>query len=152
MNAQTSADPDHPSPQRDRVKPSALLPPLAAGPLAWVVQLLVSYAFSSNVCMAARRGGALLTSGAAARETVILLATNLACLALALGAATLSWFHWRRRKTEKPGKTKEILSTGEGRSRFLATVGVISSLGFSIGILFNTVEPFMIKACWIGTS
>lgn len=147
-SAPVSASPGHPAPQRRRVRPVLLLAPLAAGAFAWILQLSVSYGVSGAVCSALRKGAVPLI--AAGRETILLTAINLGCLALAVAAALASWSHWRKTRAETPGDVHAALSIGEGRTRFVAAAGILSSSGFALAILFNTVESLMVAACWTG--
>lgn len=136
---------DHPSPHRGAVNPWLLILGLAAGPLGWIVQLVVDYGLSGQLC-ALGRGvpGPTPADGKAA----LLVAVNLVCLGVAAGGLLVSWRSWRKVQSEKPGGADATLSIGEGRSRFLATAGIMASGAFVLAILFNTVEPLMIPACW----
>lgn len=140
---------DHPSPSRGAVSGWRLVGGLAAGPFGWIGQMLVDYGLSSQLCMLGRAGH---RSPPASGEAVALVAINLVCLAIALGGVLLSWSSWRRVQREKPGGPDATLSIGEGRSRFLAVAGMMSAGAFVVAILFNTIEPFMIPACWSPTS
>jgi cytochrome c biogenesis factor len=149
MSATNTAAAEHPSPHRARVKTSVLLAGLAAGPAAWIAQLVVSYAVSSQACSYARQSGS--GSGQAfAGETPTLIGINLACLLFAALGGTLSYRNWRRTRLEKPGRLQSALAIGEGRTRFIATCGMISAVIFAIAILFNTLEPLLVSACWTG--
>lgn len=144
----TTTDPatdDHPSPHRGAVKAWLLIAGLAAGPFGWIVQLLVGYALSGQLCMLGRGApGATSAQG----NSTLLIGLNLVCLAIAVGGLFVSWLCWRKVQGEKPGGADATLSIGEGRSRFLATAGMMAAGAFAVAILFNTVEPLMIPACW----
>lgn len=145
MTTAHPATDDHPSPHRGAVKPWLLMAGLAAGPFGWIVQLLVDYALSGELCMLGRGApGAKPAHGNAA----FLIGLNLVCLAIAVGGLVVSWRCWRKVQGEKPGGTEATLSIGEGRSRFLATAGMMAAGAFTVAILFNTVEPLMIPSCW----
>jgi len=137
--------PDHPSPKRGAAGPWWLMAGLAAGPFGWITQMLVDYGLSSQLCMLGRgRPGPTPADG----EAVALVAINLVCLAMAAAGMFLSWRSWRSTKTEMSGGAEAVRATGERRSRFLAAAGMMAAGVFVLAILFNTVEPFMVPACW----
>jgi hypothetical protein len=140
---------DHPAPQRNAVAPWLLLGGLATGPAAWIAQLVTSYALSSTACTAAR-AQALPSGPAFHGEVLALLAANLACLTLTAAGGLVSYRNWTSTRREKPGDVHQALSIGEGRTRFIALCGVLSAIGFAVGILFNTLEPLAVQGCWTG--
>ncbi len=140
--------PEHPSPLRDRVSLWALLGALGAGPAAWSAQLIVSYGISSHACFPHRSPWLITPPPGWASEPAWLTAMNLVCLAIALGGAAVSWRHWRSVRGEKPGDAQSLLAIGEGRTRFITLCGILAGLGFSIAILFDTLEPYLIASCW----
>jgi hypothetical protein len=149
VNASAKPAADHPAPLRHRVDPRWLLASVAAGPTGWILQLIAGYAISSVGCAQARRLGE--PSGAAfAGESAILIAINMVCLLIVGLGGRLSWRHWRRTRGEKGGDVHTALTIGEGRTRFIASCGVLSAIGFAIAILFNTLEPIMVRGCWTG--
>ena len=145
MTMAHSATEDHPSPHRGAVKPWLLMAGLAAGPFGWIVQLLVDYALSGELCRLDR--GAPVGPPSQG-HSALLIGLNLVCLAIAVGGLFVSWRCWRKVQGEKPGGADATLSIGEGRSRFLATAGMMAAGAFTVAILFNTVEPLMIPPCW----
>ena len=145
--SQTSAE-QHPAPHRGRVNVILLFAGLAAGPFAWIVELVVSYAIASDLCTAMRRVGAPMGDRARFDEIALLLAINLICLAVAVAGGAISVRSWLRTRAEKPGRAEAALDIGEGRTRFIAAFGVLSAAGFALAILFNIVEPFMVPTCW----
>lgn len=121
---------------------------LAAGPAAWVTQLVVGYGVAGYACY--RRDAPLqaaATSGWGA-ERFGLLALNLACLLVTLIALTTSYIHWRRTRGETGGGAGRALEVGEGRSRFLAACGILINLAFCIAILFDTAPILGVPTCW----
>lgn len=138
---------EHPSPPRVRVSLWALLGALAAGPGAWSAQLVVSYAVSSHACFPHRTPWLVSPPPGWASETRGLTALNLACLAIALAGAAVSWRNWRRAPTQRPGDAHGLAAIA-GRTRFIAACGILAGLGFSLAILFDTLEPVLIASCW----
>jgi hypothetical protein len=135
----------HPSPKRGAMAPWRLLTGLAAGPFGWILQLLIDYGLSSLLCTGRRT---MAQQPSSSGELAGLLAVNLFCLAIALYGLALSYGGWRKVSDEKTGGGHETLNIGEGRSRFIAVAGILTGGLFALAILFNTVEPFMIPACW----
>jgi len=130
-----------------RAAPSIVWPlaALAAGPAAWIVQLVVGYGASSLACYphdapAARPPGP--------GEHAVLIAINLACLALALAGLAIAFLHWRGAKPPQPAEHNDVMPAGIGRARFLAACGMLSGLGFALAILFDTAPILGAPACW----
>lgn len=112
---------------------------IGAGPLAWSVQLLVGYGLTAYAC---HPGGLALaevaegwgwTRGAA-------LALNLLAALVALAGGVVSLSAWR-------AAPRHAADPSEGRRRFLAAWGVLTSFGFLLVILFNTVMVVGAPAC-----
>jgi len=144
--APTSAE--HPSTYRHQVNVWWLLAALAAGPAAWILQLVIGYGVASHLCFPRETP---YLSGLPARwapEPAWLIAVNLACLCLAMGGASASYRNWRRTRPAKGGSAETVLEPGEGRTRFVATCGILAGAGFALAILFDTAEPLVIAACW----
>jgi hypothetical protein len=142
-----SVTPAHPAPHRARARAGPLLIALMAGPAAWIVQLTTAYGVSSFAC----DPSGLAPFSPAAAMTVdrpILFGLNLVCLALAGAGGLVALRGWRRSRDEKSGGGAAMIDVGEGRTRFLAACGVLTAVGFSIAILFNTFEFFSVPACW----
>jgi hypothetical protein len=146
----TDAEPstEHPSPHRERVSQRALLLSIGAGPAAWITQLVVTYGFAAHGCNPSAQPPIMAPAGGWPGEHTLLLAVNLACLIVAVAAGLLAVACWRQTSGEKPGGGHTLLDIGEGRARFLAGCGVLTSAGFMLAILFNTAELFMVPACW----
>jgi hypothetical protein len=104
---------EHPSPARDRVRLDVLLIALAAGPAAWIVQLAGDYALASVACRPDDTPRALPPAGGWGGEHLLLLAINLACLALCLAGGGAAWLCWRRSSREKAGETPAVVEVGE---------------------------------------
>lgn len=140
---------EHPSPHRERVGNGALLAALAAGPAAWIIQLVAGYAVASVACTARRSAGA--PSGIAfTGELTLLIAINLVCLAVVVAGGVFCRIVWNRVAGEKAGGPEAALTIGDGRTRFIAVCGMLSSVGFALAVLFNTVEPLIGPGCWTG--
>jgi len=148
MTEPAAASVEHPSPARGRVSIVALLADLAAGPTAWVIQLVVGYGVAGYACY--RRGApiAQLRPRGWNGETYGLLALNLVCLLAALIGLATAYAHWRRTKGEKGGGAEPALEVGEGRTRFLSICAIIGNLGFALAIVFDTTTILGVPTCW----
>lgn len=135
---------EHPSPQRRRVGLAALFFGLGAAPFAWNAQLLLSTALSGHACYPRDVPLALpIWNGAWG----ILLAIGLAALALAVTGGLVSWRNWRRTQDEAGGSAHHLLDVGEGRTRFLAMFGLLTSFLFALGIVFATAGVLLVPLC-----
>jgi hypothetical protein len=125
-----------------------LLAGLAAGPAAWILQLVIDYGLASHSCFPREtpQVAGLLSSWAGESEWLV--AVNLVCLCLAAGGAFVSWRNRRRTRPTKRGGAETALEASEGRTRFVATCGILAGAGFALAILFDTAEPLVIAACW----
>lgn len=139
----------HPSPHRERVDYRWLFAALAIGPAAWIVQLVLGYGVAAQACDMRREAGA--SGGSAfAGEPVLLSIVNLVGLVAVLAGGIFCRWAWNRVGNEKAGGPEAVLTIGEGRTRFLAVFGMLSAVGFTIAVAFNTVEPLIMPACWTG--
>jgi hypothetical protein len=139
------ADPTpHPSPDRAKTGLARLLYGLAAAPTAWVAGQLVNAGLAQEACFP---GTEPLANPAVAGlhliQTVVLLISVLVCAS----AAIVALGAWQATRTEHSGDQQELLSIGEGRSRFLAFAGVLTSAGFLLGTLFSVPALIFIPAC-----
>ncbi|MGH7750468.1 MAG: hypothetical protein ACREQ5_37695, partial [Candidatus Dormibacteria bacterium] len=106
--------PDHPSPHRDRVNPWILLAALAAGPAAWIAQLVLSYGVAAWLCYPRNTPRLDAPPSAFFGERIGLIILNLACLAVAAAGTLLAAWAWRRSRGETGGDIHNALETGEG--------------------------------------
>lgn len=137
---------DHPAPQRERVGLAALAFGLAAPPLAWAGQLVTNYAIASHVCFP---GGQPLAGLAVEAHPawLVLLIVELLALAIAVSAGGVAYASWRSTRKEAEGETSHMFEKGEGRTRFLALWGLITSVGFVIAIGFSLIGLFVVPLC-----
>jgi hypothetical protein len=112
---------------------------VAAGPAAWIAQLMLDYGLSSYACFP---GDAPRATAPPAGEHGVLLAINLACLALALAGLWVGLAGLRQVR----GATGS--ATGGGRPRFLAMCGVLSASVFAIAIGFDLPSTLALRLCW----
>jgi hypothetical protein len=121
-----------------------LLVALAAGPATWALQLVAGYAVSSYACFPHDVARRQAPPPGWSSEAAILMAINLACLALDAAALVytlrcLSGLGWNG------GAARDVR---RGRTRFLALCGVMASAGFAGAIVVNTANIVMVPTCW----
>ena len=134
----------HPAPMRGRVGLPALVFGVVGAPLAWNVQLLTAVAITSHSCYPARAPLALpIWSGVWA----IVLVVSIVCIVVAIAAALVSLRNWRLTRDEKPGSSHLLLSVGDGRTRFLAMCGMLTSGLFLVALAFAVVSLFLSPLC-----
>src|SRR5438094_5069689 len=101
---------------------------LVAGPLAWALDLEISYALAGWSCQAGHR---LATHGVSA-----------AALLLIIAGGVLSWRDWRRRAT-----AGDIDNRPPDRARFLSLGGFLLCLLFGLVVLADALAKFMFDPC-----
>lgn len=134
----------HPAPHRDRVGLTALSFGIVAAPLAWSVQQLFSTALAGYACYPhADPRSVPLWSGLPA----VLLAITAAAFALALSGGGVAWNAWRRTRSERPGSAHQLMETGDGRTRFMAMCGMLTSTLFVIALAFGATALYVAPLC-----
>jgi len=102
---------------------------ILAGPIAWALDLGVSYALVKWVC--------------ATRHEEVLHAITLGALALVCVGAVLSWLALQQTATDEPtdgGRPRQ-------RARFMAVLGLTVSALFALQIVAGAVPRWFIDAC-----
>lgn len=143
----------HPAPARNEVSQGLLWFGLVGGPAAWTVQTLVDLAVSSHGCYPRLFPlEAPILSSLRAIVITVSLAALIVCL-VAAAAAVRTWSQTRHEHQgssgagEKHSNAAALLETGEGRTRFLAYAGLLTSILFIIAVLAHTVSIFIVGPC-----
>jgi len=131
----------HPAPLRDRVSPWLLSLALFAAPAAWFVQLNISVLLGMNRCSGFPEDAAssLVTGG--------LVAVGLAALLIVLLALWAAARSWNLSRSEMGGGHHSALTSGHGRTRFLALAGLIANSMFLIAVGFSLFIPLFTVSC-----
>ena len=135
----------HPAPYRDRVSLWALMFGLAGAPIAWSGQTIVNYAFSSHSCYPGSTPRTVVMEGHHWMVWVRF-AVTIAAIVIALAAMFIAFRSWSRTRHEHESGHEELLEVGEGRSRFMAYCGLLTSVGFLVAILFAALS-FWVPLC-----
>ena len=139
---------EHPAPHRGRVSIVASLASLIAGPAAWITQLVVGYGLSSLACFPHDVALRQSPPQGWSTEPMILGGISGVGFGIAILGGILALIHWRRTRGERGGGATQALEIGEGRTRFMAVCGMMSSFGFALAILFDTPAILAVPACW----
>jgi hypothetical protein len=102
---------------------------LLAAPLAWLVNLLLSYTLVLWACSTGRQ--------------YTLHLVTLAMLLLAAAGGFMAWRAWRRAGRTWHDEAGGVLP----RSRFMAALGVLLSSLFFLAILAQGIPSFVLSAC-----
>ncbi len=134
----------HPSPHRHRVQRWSLWFGLLGAPLAWSLQELVNVGLAGHACyphdvplaapLWSQLGGAVLWVEAVA-------------LAVCIAAGLVAFASWRRSRNEGPGDAHQLLGGGDGRTRFMAMAGIMTSVLFLFGTALATINIAAVPAC-----
>jgi hypothetical protein len=140
----SSVPSDHPSQARREVGPFRLAFGLLAAPLAWSADELFSYGAASQLCRMKASGSdqtlAVADSPWFWGLIVVTLVIAVAGFAVALG-------NWRKTRDGQGSAGHHLLASGEGRSRFIAMCGVLTSGGFLVAFLFMLANLILAPLC-----
>jgi hypothetical protein len=125
-------DPIGPAPETRSPRFLWLLFGCSAAPLFWLGQMILGYGVTAYVCYP---GDHPLGPSVAGGLVGVLVAFDLIALAGCAAGALVSWRIWNQHHAD------------EGRNRFLALWGVMSSLWFFAAILFNVFVSVTVTPC-----
>ncbi|HUL63875.1 MAG TPA: hypothetical protein VLW55_04600 [Burkholderiaceae bacterium] len=134
----------HPAPHRGRISLVGVWFSILAGPLVWSLQQIVNAGLAAHSCyphdepMRAPIWGAA-TAGATWIELI-------ACIVCVIAGA-VAWRNWRRTRTEHSGSAHHLIEAGEGRSRFMSMVGLLSSGLFLLAVLLAAAGLWIVRGC-----
>jgi hypothetical protein len=134
----------HPSPHRHRVSFAALMFGMIAAPIFWLGHLMLSYGVSAVACYGSDHP-TIIASATALRSALIVF-DSIAIIA-AIAGGIVSYMSWRRVRNEKEGDQRQALEIGDGRARFMALWGIMSSLWFLGAIVFSTIASVTVPLC-----
>lgn len=143
----------HPAPARGRVPLSALWFGFVGAPAAWTVQTLVNTPLSAHSCYPRLTPLGTPTTGGLRG---IAFAVSLVALVVCVAATAVAWRTWKRTREEhqqRTGRGREhepgsaLLETGEGRTRFMALAGVLTSITFLAVSAAHTAAIFLVSPC-----
>lgn len=133
----------HPAPARHAVSAPILLFGLLGAPAVAALETLIGMGAVGHACFPADHP---LEAPLYAPQPIVW-AAHLIALAVAVLSVLASFRAWGRTRHEHEGGREAMLEIGEGRTRFLAMTAVLTSLGFLILIVFNTVGLVVLHPC-----
>ena len=107
----------------------ALWTGMLAGPIAWLLQMELGYALVPWAC--------------ATGHIVVLHIVTLGGLLIAAAGALVAWREWRRSGREWP----KGAGGPQMRSRFMAVLGLLTSVMFFLVILAQGLPSFILSPC-----
>jgi len=119
----------HPAPQRHHTAGWRVAAGLGGAPAAWVIVMTLS----------------AIWPGCSGRPPLAV-ASFVAVLAAA-ACGGLAFIAWRKIRAEASGGEARALDVGEGRARFLAMLGMLSSGLFGIASLYTALAAILVSSC-----
>jgi hypothetical protein len=141
--AASAGDQEHPSPHRGQASLLALWTGLALAPFAWFVQLALETPLLSQACYPRDQPYAGALTGLAAT----LMAIDVATLLFTVVGFLVALRSWRHTAAEKAGRGKTLLSSGDGRSRFMAMSGMLVSALIGFAVLYVALSHALLPEC-----
>jgi hypothetical protein len=133
-----------PAPRRRKVSFWTLMFGCWAAPVFWIGQLTLGYWASAELCYGSDHPTVTEFSGTLHGA---LLVFDVVAIAAALMGGAVSLGAWQATREENKGDVHHALHVGEGRSRFMALWGIMSSLWFLGAIVFNTIGSLVVPLC-----
>jgi hypothetical protein len=135
----------HPAPDRGRVSRRVLWYGLLGAALAFSLDELASYIVAANRC-ALHTASGLPNMVRGTQPSYLGLAAL--TFAIALGGVWAARVSWNRTRGEHPGgPTEHVAEHGEGRTRFMAMMAMITSIGMVIGLVFLLLQLVSAPLC-----
>ncbi len=114
---------------------------LAAGPLAWSLDLLLKFVLASNACSNPNRAHQWIF--APASFTVI----DVVAIAITALATWQAYQNWNATTPPRSGHFHTVTEVGEGRQHFLALWGMMIGAMFLSAIIFSFVVNLAVPPC-----
>ncbi len=138
--------PGHPAPARGSVSSFQIWFGLFGGAAAWTVQLIVNYAIAAHGCYPRYVPLAVPVTGQAS-FSISLVAISILATVIGIAALLVAITAWRHTSGETGGEAHWLLDTGEGRTRFMAAAGIMTSAVFLLSILFHFAAVIFLGHC-----
>jgi len=139
-----------------RVGLSALWFGLYGGPLAWTVQTLVNLPVAAHGCFPRLEP---LSSPTIGGLRAVVVGVSIVALAVCVAATAVAFRSWARTREEHQSSAgsarahapaNALAETGEGRTRFMALAGLLTSATFLVVSLVHLASIFLVSPCAIG--
>jgi hypothetical protein len=136
--------PGHPAPSRGEVGLTALLIGLIGAPFAWSVQIILGFALSAYACYPRRMS---LPEPVLAGLRTELGLVSAAAIVLAALCTLVAYKSWARTRKEQESDGHVLLDAGEGRTRFMAMCGLLTSASFLVALIFTSLVLLLVQPC-----
>ncbi|HML27952.1 MAG TPA: hypothetical protein PKE16_03765 [Hyphomicrobium sp.] len=133
----------HPSPHRERASHWVLAFAVVSAPVAWILHLLVNYSIAGQSCI----GSASVEAPASSHALSAIMIVDLGALALAILGGYVALDLWKRTKNEKAGDVHQLVHIGDGRTRFLAACGILTSTLFGLAVTVDALGSIVGPPC-----
>lgn len=134
----------HPAPHRAGTGFWALMFGCCTAPIFWLGQLGLGYWVSAQICYGSDHPTVTAAPGLL---RIALIAFDVTAVIAALAGAFVSFVNWRATRDENGDAAHPTAHIAQGRSRFMALWGTMSSLWFLGAILFNTIASLVAPLC-----
>lgn len=134
----------HPSPHRHRVHRWAVWFGLLGAPLAWSLQEFVNVSLAGHACYP---HDVPLATPLWPHLSAISVLVEAVAVVIGIAAGLVAFANWRKSRHEKPGDAHQLLGNGDGRTRFIAMAGIMTSLLFLIGIALAALNLVGVPPC-----
>ncbi len=135
-------DPVGAAPETRSVHFLTLLFGASAAPIFWLGQVMLGYAVSAYACYPGDHPVQVRYSSALFGTMIVF---DLVALIACAAGGLVSWRSWLKVRADRGHR--HTLHTGEGRDRFLAMWGLLSSLWFFFAVLFNSIADLTVTPC-----
>ncbi len=134
----------HPATHRNRVIRWAVWFGLLGAPLAWSLQELVNVSLAGHACYP---HDTPLATPLWTNLNAMSLWVEVVAIAICIAALIVAIVSWRRTRHERPGDAHQLLGSGDGRTRFMAMAGVMTSVLFLLGTLLAVLNIAGVPPC-----
>lgn len=137
----------HPAGARGRIGAWRMLTSLFGAPLAWMAQMSLSEPLAAQSCYP---HAAPLLRPALPHLQLLLAAVTVGALGVGAACILLAWSTLQRARSQDGPDSSEggaAVETGDGRSRFLAVTGFMSSVLFLCAILITGLAVLIVSPC-----
>lgn len=119
---------------------------LFGAPVAWVSQMSLSETLAAYACYPHE---VPLSAPLWVDLPVILAAISVICLSIGLISGYIAWVSWRRTSHRLAGTETlgSVFEVDGGQTRFLAVLGIMSSLVFNVAIVFVGCAVLLVPLC-----
>lgn len=133
-----------PAPEGQPVDLYTLAFGVLAAPVVWGLALVSTYAVASNACFSGHAPE--LNAAVSGTTWSALLAIILSAFVISAAAALVSYRSWSAVPREH-AEPVSLLAVGEGRTRFLAIWGMLTSILFAGLILLSVIAILVLPLC-----